>query len=111
MFGGGLRSLVAAAKSAAGAAQIPHNTPNTAPNTGRDEHLAESSLFPLMGNRHETEKPPSRSTSPTKRPYSLLNSLVDTIKTNKTPESEHDGGYPQEDYKYGKIFYSILQFS
>ncbi|CAD5229555.1 unnamed protein product [Bursaphelenchus okinawaensis] len=93
LFGGGLRSLVAAAKSAAGAGQLPNNTPNSAPNTERDQ--MENNLFPLVA-RQQPATPTSRAESPTK-PYSLLSSLVDSIKVNKNID-DPEGSSVDDDY-------------
>lgn len=76
MFGGGLRSLVAAAKSAAN--QLPNNSPQTGQTT--DEHespnVADGGLFPLMPQKaamQRRQQPPSpRDTSPSNVSLDLL---------------------------------------
>ncbi|CAJ0582996.1 unnamed protein product, partial [Mesorhabditis spiculigera] len=75
LFGGGLRSLVSAAKAAAGAAHSPPNV---------EQHPRDQ----LAPNNNNLEQ--SRSASPN-RPYSLFSTLVDTIKAAKSSESiEHE---------------------
>nr|AXF54067.1 voltage-dependent calcium channel A type alpha-1 [Ditylenchus destructor] len=81
LFGGGLRSLVAAAKTAAGTGQIP-NAAGTKSGSGTE------SLSPqFVGNQQ-------RMSSPSTRP-SLFSTLVDTIH-NKASKS-HDNSL-EEDY-------------
>lgn len=70
MFGGGLRSLVAAAK-AAGANQVPNNNPQSGGihNTSDESaSMADGTLFPLMpqksGMQRRQQPPSPREASP-----------------------------------------------
>uniref|UniRef100_A0A915CNI0 Voltage-dependent calcium channel alpha-1 subunit IQ domain-containing protein n=1 Tax=Ditylenchus dipsaci TaxID=166011 RepID=A0A915CNI0_9BILA len=90
--GGGLRSLVAAAKSAAGTGQIPNASGRNFSDTGSPSAAV---LSPL------TNAAQHRSSSPA-RPYSIFSTLVDTIQ-NKAAKSDEslekcglDGEYAQE---------------
>ncbi|CAB3400469.1 unnamed protein product [Caenorhabditis bovis] len=76
LFGGGLRSLVAAAKAAGGGSQQNSSTPQppaeeTAPIISQQQNSTSSQITAVGGQR----------------PYSLFNTLVDTIKAGK-PEGE-----------------------
>ncbi|KAI6243904.1 Voltage-dependent calcium channel A type alpha-1 [Aphelenchoides fujianensis] len=98
----GLRSLVAAAKSAAGAGSLPNNTPQTMTgghtaehaNTPNSAHMADGGLFPLM-NTPRRQQPPSPHSAHS-RPYTLFSTLVDTIQANKSGDhkpNDFDGDY------------------
>ncbi|KAH7723235.1 voltage-dependent calcium channel type D subunit alpha-1-like protein [Aphelenchoides avenae] len=77
---GGLRGLVAAAKSAAGAGQLPQNA--TSPGGMPMGNSVDGGLYP-----YSPHSPSSRANSPSARPYSLFSTLVDTIKAARSNES------------------------
>ncbi|CAD6185181.1 unnamed protein product [Caenorhabditis auriculariae] len=83
LFGGGLRSLVAAAKAAGGAQQQAAATP---------QPVAEETT-PMVPHTQQNSVPANGQ----QRPYSLFNTLVDTIKAGKSDGEASPGQYQSVD--------------
>uniref|UniRef100_A0A914QUH9 Voltage-dependent calcium channel alpha-1 subunit IQ domain-containing protein n=1 Tax=Panagrolaimus davidi TaxID=227884 RepID=A0A914QUH9_9BILA len=103
----GLRNLVQAAKSAAGAGHlsVPANESATSPlqpnggpllSSGLTPTTEDGGIFPMMlqDQQYLQQQSIVRAPSPSSRPYSLFSTLVDTIKAAKSSDSiEHDAAH------------------
>uniref|UniRef100_A0AC34F530 EF-hand domain-containing protein n=1 Tax=Panagrolaimus sp. ES5 TaxID=591445 RepID=A0AC34F530_9BILA len=127
----GLRNLVQAAKSAAGAGHlsVPGNETSTSPLPPNGGPMMMSSsgitptedggIFPMMGMMQQGDQQQQylqhpqyqqqqqsivRAPSPSSRPYSLFSTLVDTIKAAKSSDSiEHDAAHLGQHLSHGGV--------
>ncbi|NP_001335573.1 Voltage-dependent calcium channel type A subunit alpha-1 [Caenorhabditis elegans] len=103
LFGGGLRSLVAAAKAAE--SQHSSHTPQPPEETTPiiPQHAQQFSAAPTMSAQGSLQQMQGTSSGGGQRPYSLFNSFVDTIKSGKQDGDVTDVQYQSVDQQHEKM--------